>query len=53
MWVMSDHGVPRTGATVEVTGTIREGFNFGALASQLPPGARSGVVLVDRTHRVR
>ena len=53
MWVVSDHGVPRSGARVTVTGTIREGFNLGPIASQLPRGARSGVVLVERDHRVR
>jgi len=53
MWVVSDHGVPRRGARVTVTGTIREGFNLGPIASQLPRGARSGVVLVERDHRVR
>ncbi|OYW04421.1 MAG: hypothetical protein B7X11_02920 [Acidobacteria bacterium 37-65-4] len=53
MWVVSDHGVPRRGARVTVTGVIREGFNLGPIASQLPRGARSGVVLVERNHRVR
>lgn len=53
MWVVSDHGVPRSGARVTVTGMIREGFNLGPIASQLPRGARSGVVLVERDHRVR
>ena len=53
LWVASDHGVPRQGATVTVTGTLREGFNLGSLASQLPSGAGTGVVLVDREHRVR
>jgi len=53
LWVVSDNGVPRRGARVTVTGVLREGFNLGSLASQLPPGARAGVVLVEREHRIR
>lgn len=53
LWVVSDRGVPRRGTRVTVTGVLREGFNLGSLASQLPPGARTGVVLVERDHRVR
>ena len=53
LWVASDHGVPRRGATVKVTGTLKEGYNLGSLASQVPAGAGNGVVLVEREHRVR
>ncbi len=53
MWVVSDRGVPRRGARVTVTGVVREGFNLGPIASQLPRDVRSGVVLVERNHRVR
>ena len=51
LWVVSQHGVPRKGAKVKTTGTIREGINLGALSGivKLPSG---GVVLVEREHRV-
>lgn len=50
LWVYSDKGLPRTGARVSVTGTIREGFNLGNLADRLPTGMASGLVLVERHH---
>lgn len=53
LWVYSDQGVPRTGARASVTGTIREGFNVGNLASRLPAGVASGIILIERKHSVR
>jgi hypothetical protein len=53
LWVVSDQGVPRNGAQVEVTGKIREGFNLGALADRLPAGLRNGLVLVESSHRAK
>jgi len=55
LWVVSDHGVPRTGARVTVRGIIREGFNFGILADRvrLPAGIGSGLVLVESSHKAR
>lgn len=53
LWVVSDQGVPRVGARVKVTGTIREGFNAGTLASRLPAGVASGIVLVAKSHSAR
>ena len=52
LWVWSTAGVPRKGARVTVTGTLREGFNLGALGNlvKLPQGA---VILMERDHRVR
>ena len=52
LWVVSDRGVPREGASVKTKGTIREGFNLGALNNiiKLPNG---GVIMVEREHRVR
>jgi len=52
LWVVSDRGVPRKGARVTVTGTIREAFNLGALGNlvRLPAGA---VILVETSHRIR
>lgn len=55
LWVFSDRGVPRTGAEVTVTGTIREGVNLGNLGERLPlpPAARSGLILLERSHKAR
>ena len=52
LWVWSNTGVPRKGARVTVTGTLREAFNLGALGNlvKLPQGA---VILMEREHRVR
>lgn len=53
LWVVSDRGVPRKGAKVKVTGTIREGFNMGMLGDRikLPAGIGSGLVLVESSHK--
>jgi len=55
LWVVSDHGVPRTSARVTVTGTIREGFNLGSLGNRinLPPGLGSGLVLMESSHKAK
>lgn len=52
LWVVSDRGVPRKGAHVTVSGTIREGFDLGRLGDlvRLPGGA---VVMIESQHRVR
>jgi len=50
LWVVSDHGVPRTGAHVTVKGTVREGFNIGPLAERLPRDIGFGLVLVEHEH---
>jgi len=53
LWVVSERGVPRKGARVKVTGTIREGFNLGVLGDRvkLPPGIGTGLVLVESSHK--
>lgn len=55
LWVVSEHGVPRKGARVSVSGTIREGFNLGSLGGRLnlPTGAASGLVLVETSHKAK
>jgi len=53
LWVVSEQGVPRTGARVEVTGRIREGYNLGALGGRLPAGLGTGLVLVESSHRAK
>ncbi len=53
LWVVSDHGVPRNGARVSVKGTIREGFNLGALGNRinLPPGVSAGLMMIEKSHK--
>ena len=53
LWVVSDKGVPRTGAQVKVTGKIREGYNLGPLGDALPAGLGTGLVLVESSHRAK
>src|SRR5512139_232359 len=55
LWVVSDRGVPRKGARVKVTGTIREGFNPGLLGDRikLPAGLGSGLVLMESSHKAQ
>lgn len=53
LWVFSEHGVPRNGARVKVTGTVREGFNIGDLGGRLPRGIGSGLLLVESSHKAR
>jgi hypothetical protein len=55
LWVVSDRGVPRKGARVKATGTIREGFNVGSLGGKvnLPMNLGSGLVLVEREHKAK
>jgi hypothetical protein len=52
LWVVSDRGVPRRGASVTVHGTIREGFDLGGLTDRirLPMGS---MVLVESEHHLR
>src|SRR5215510_16539116 len=39
LWIVSNQGVPRKGARVNVTGTVREGFSLGSVGDKLklPP----------------
>jgi hypothetical protein len=53
LWVVSDKGVPRNGARVEVKGKIREGYNFSGFGSKLPAGLGDGLVLVESSHKAR
>ena len=55
IWVVSARGVPRKGARVTVTGTIREGFNIGSLGGKvkLPMNLESGLLLVEREHKAQ
>jgi 3D (Asp-Asp-Asp) domain-containing protein len=53
LWIVSDTGVPRKGARVDVKGTVRDGFNFGTGSINLPAGLGSGIVLVESSHKAQ
>lgn len=55
LWIISSHGVPRTGAQVKVTGRVREGANLGNLGGRinLPPGVASGIVMIESSHSAK
>ncbi|MBZ5498367.1 MAG: hypothetical protein LAP85_18355 [Acidobacteriia bacterium] len=50
LWVVSDKGVPRTGARVAVRGKIKDGFDLGSIV-KLPNAISSGLVLIESSHR--
>ncbi len=52
LWIVSERGVPRRGARVEVKGRIKEGFNLGGLV-QLPKGLDSGLVMIESSHKAK
>jgi hypothetical protein len=53
LWIVSNGGVPRRGARVRVTGTVREGFNLGSIGDRLklPPAVSTGIVLLESSHK--
>jgi len=52
LWVVSDRGVPRKGAHVTVTGTIREGFNLAGLTDRINlPAGLSTLVMMESSHK--
>jgi hypothetical protein len=55
LWIVSNSGVPRKGARVSVTGTVREGFNLGSVGDRLklPPAASAGIVLMESSHKAK
>jgi hypothetical protein len=55
LWIISSHGVPRTGASVKVVGTIREGANLGNAGGRinLPAGIAAGIVMVESSHKAK
>jgi hypothetical protein len=52
LWVVSDKGVPRTGARVAVKGKVKDGFDLGSIV-KLPEMVRSGMVMIESEHRAR
>jgi hypothetical protein len=55
LWVVADKDVPRKGARVTVSGTIKEGFNASVLGDKikLPMGLASGLVMIEKEHKAR
>jgi hypothetical protein len=52
LWIVSDRGVPRRGARVNVKGTVREGFNLGSLGDRLKlPNGVNGLVMIENSHK--
>lgn len=57
LWVFSQRGVPRKGATVKVKGRVQDGFDISAFGNvlRLPEPVRerieSGLLLVESSHR--
>ena len=53
LWVISDVGVPRTGARVKVTGRIQDTFDFSIFGGRIGVPGRFGSGLVMRATRTR
>ncbi len=55
LWVVTSSGAPRTGARVDVTGRLQDGYDLSAFggATKLPGSLRSGLVLIESSHRAR
>ena len=55
LWVVSNSGVPRKGARVSVTGTVREGFSLGSIGDRmkLPLAVSAGIVLMESSHKAK
>jgi len=52
LWVVSETGVPREGAKIAVTGTIRDAYNLGSFI-KLPEPVSSGLALIEKSHKAR
>ena len=55
LWVVSNGGVPRKGARVSASGTVREGFSLGSVGDKLklPPAVSAGIVLIESSHKAK
>jgi hypothetical protein len=55
LWVVTSGGAPRTGARVEVTGRLQDGYDLGGLGRilKLPEALQNGLVLIESSHRAR
>ena len=52
IWVISQHGVPRKGARVKVSGKIRDVVDLGTII-KLPQQIGSGLVMTDASHHAQ
>jgi hypothetical protein len=52
LWVVSERGVPRTGAKVAVKGRIKDAYNLGSIV-KLPEPITSGMVMIESSHKAR
>jgi hypothetical protein len=55
LWVVTSGGAPRTGARVDVTGRIEDGYDLGGLGRilKLPEALQNGLVLIESSHKAR
>lgn len=55
LWVVTTSGAPRSGARVNVTGRLQDGYDLSAFggALKLPESLRSGLVLVASSYDAR
>lgn len=55
LWVVTTSGAPRTGARVNVTGRLQDGYDLSAFggALKLPETLRSGLVLIAQSYDAR
>ncbi len=55
LWVITSGGAPRTGARVNVTGRLQDGYDlsgFGRIL-KLPESLQSALVLIESSHEAR
>jgi hypothetical protein len=55
LWVVTTSGAPRTGARVDVTGRLQDGYDLSAFGRvlKLPESLKSGLVLIESSHKAR
>ncbi len=55
LWVVTSSGAPRKGARVDVTGRIQDGYDLSSFGGvlKLPDSLRSGLVLIESSHKAR
>jgi hypothetical protein len=55
LWVVTTSGAPRRGAHVKVTGRLQDGYDLSAFGNviQLPGALRSGLVLIEESHKAQ
>ena len=53
LWVVTTGGAPRTGARVDVTGRLEEGYDLGGLGRilKLPEALQNGLVLIESSYK--